>query len=109
VSERELTIEWPGASGRTYTYWIAPISASFKAQGGNYIFAKQTQPHVWTPVYIGQTGDLNDRLASTHERMQCILADGATHIHTHLQGNAQPRIDEETDLIRKWDPPCNRT
>lgn len=39
----------------------------------------------------------------------CAKRHGATHVHAHLTpGGDQVRLDEETDLRRLWDPPCNK-
>jgi hypothetical protein len=100
------TIQWPGQSGRSYKYWIYPIGHSLKAEGGNYIFAKETKPNSFTPVYIGQTGDLDLRF-DDHHKAPCVYANGATHIHAHFNANEDDRLAEEADLIAKWDPPCN--
>lgn len=101
------TINWLGASGTQYKYWIYPISTSFEEKPGNYIFAKQTRPGYWSPCYIGQTENLGDRLAN-HEKESCAKRNGATHIHVHENVNGErPRKVEEKDLILKWQPPCN--
>ena len=63
----EPDISWEGASGKTYNYWVHPIGADFKDEPGNYIYAKETKPQHWRPVYIGQTSSLADRLAD-HEK-----------------------------------------
>jgi hypothetical protein len=100
------TINWPGKSGTNYKYWIYPLGASLKAEGGNYIFAKEVRPGEWSPLYIGQTGDLNERF-DNHHKADCIKKNGATHIHAHLNGNDDTRLAEEADLIARWDPSCN--
>ncbi len=61
------TINWPGKSGTQYKYWIYPIGTSFKERPGNYVFAKETKPGSWSPCYIGQTDNLNERLGN-HEK-----------------------------------------
>lgn len=100
------TIQWPGKSGNKYTYWIYKLGASFKEEGGNYIFAKETEPHTWIPIYIGQTENLDERLED-HEKAKCAKRNGATHIHSHLNPKKENRLAEETDLIQKWNPICN--
>lgn len=100
------TIDWPGKSGTTYRYWIYPIPPNFQAAAGNYIFAKQTKPGYWVPVYIGETENLNQRF-DDHHKMPCIVRNGATHIHAHLNANSQDRLNEEADLISNWNPSCN--
>ena len=101
------SVIWPGQSGSQYQYWIYPIGTAFREEPGNYIFAKGTIPGGWTPCYIGQTENLNQRLED-HEKEACAKRNGATHIHVHLNngGEAARRV-EEKDLIVKWKPPCN--
>ena len=65
------TITWTGESGSNYKYWICPMGTFFKEAPGNYIFAKETSPGRWTPIYIGQTGDLSERF-DNHHKMPCI-------------------------------------
>ncbi|MDA2933471.1 hypothetical protein MYX82_03920 [Acidobacteria bacterium AH-259-D05] len=104
----EQTIMWPGASGEQYRYWISDMNSSFKDEPGNYIFAKETSPNRWTPIYIGQTESLKNRLTD-HEKLPCIKRHGGTHIHAHTTpGGEQVREAEEADLLAKWDPPCNK-
>ena len=104
----EQTIMWPGASGKEYKYWIYRIGTTFKDTPGNYIFAKESSPGRWTPIYIGETESLRDRL-SNHDKMPCVKRHGGTHIHAHTTSGGQDvRRAEESDLLAKWDPPCNK-
>ncbi len=104
----EQTIMWPGASRKEYEYWIDDMNSSFKDEPGNYIFAKETSPGRWTPIYIGETESLKDRL-SNHEKLPCVKRYGGTHIHAHTTpGGEKARKAEEADLLAKWDPPCNK-
>lgn len=102
------TIQWEGRSGTRYTYWIYPRGTKFNdGQPGNYIHSKETRPGFWAPVYIGQSKDLNVRLAN-HENRECVDSHGATHIHVHLNTACEEaRLAEEKDLILKWQPACN--
>ena len=102
------TIMWPGASGKEYRYWIYPIGTTFEDTPGNYLFAKESSPGRWTPIYIGETESLSDRL-SNHDKMPCINRHGGTHIHTHTTfGSQDVRRAEESDLLANWNPPCNK-
>jgi len=99
---------WPGKSGQFYTYQIYELQSDFNALPGNYIFAKETGPARWIPVYIAQSTDLSlgfDR----HHAMPCIQEYLATHIHAHanVSGGADRRAEAD-DLIARWEPPCNR-
>lgn len=99
---------WPGKSERKYEYSIHKLGTSLEARPGNYIFAKETQPRRWTPCYIGQTDNLKERLRD-HEKEASARSHGATHIHVHANDEAEAiRRAEEADLIKKWNPPCNR-
>lgn len=100
-------IYWEGQSGQMYGYWILEMGADFKAEPGNYIYAKETSKGRWRPVYIGQTSNLNERLAG-HNEEQCARWNRATHIHAHTSPSQETeRKSEEKDLIRKWKPVCN--
>lgn len=103
------TIDWPGKSGKTYTYWFIPgdiDSPSLKAVAGNYMFVKKL-PDGWVPVYIGQSGDLNER-HSDHPEVPCVKRNGGTHLMAHTTpGGKDARLAEEKDLVDHWNPPCN--
>jgi predicted GIY-YIG superfamily endonuclease len=102
-----IYIDWDGKSGREYRYWIYEIGTTFSKNPGNYIFAKEVKPLEWSPVYIGQTGDLSERL-DNHHKMPCIKRRGATHIHIHTGSQDEDtRLAEEKDLALRWHPACN--
>ena len=101
-------IRWTGESGKKYDYWIYPIDEQFPEVPGNYIFAKETKPRTWRPIYIGQTKNLAKRMEN-HEKEQCAIDNGATHIHAHESSDSEDeRRKEEADLIEKWNPICNK-
>ncbi len=101
------TINWPGQSGREYTYKIYSLSTEFKRLPGNYVFARENTPGKFLPVYIGETSDLSERF-DNHHKMPCIRKHGATHICVHTSSaDEEIRRAEEDDLITKWRPPCN--
>ena len=103
----DMTCTWTGASGQPYQYWIYPIGAGWKNAPGNYIFAKETSPGKWTPVYIGETEDLSQRLPN-HDKLPLVARYGGTHIHAHTSApSAVVRRAEEEDLIKNYSPPCN--
>jgi len=56
----ERTILWSGASNKQYKYWIYDVNTSFKDEPGNYIYAKESSPGRWSPIYIGETESLTD-------------------------------------------------
>jgi hypothetical protein len=99
-------INWIGKSGKKYQYLIYPLPPNFKAVAGNYIFTKQNGSGNWVAVYVGQTEDLSERF-DDHHKMPCIKRNSATHIHAHTNSNKNDRLDEESDLIENYSPPCN--
>ena len=99
---------WHGSSGHPYTYHFHSIGASFiYSEPGNYIFARKTSPGNFRPIYIGETADLSERF-DNHHKMQCIMSQGATHIHVHSSDSSVTvRQEEERDLVATWNPHCN--
>jgi hypothetical protein len=88
-------------------YRSYPIGTQIKDESGNYIYAKETTPNRWRPIYIGQTSSLMDRLVD-HEKETCAKRHGATHIHAHTSSSSeQVRKREESDLILNYSPACN--
>lgn len=105
---RTPTCTWTGVSGTPYNYFVHPIGTDFNAVPGNYIFAKMNSQGRWVSVYIGETGDLSERF-DNHHAMPCIKRNGATHIHAHKSSAVkQTRLNEETDLRKNYNPPCNK-
>jgi len=102
----EPSILWPGKSGAKYSYTVYPLNTGFVQKPGNYIFAKIVNGK-WSPVYVGETGDLSSRFTN-HHRQKCIDSNAATHIHVHVNsGSDKARIDEETDIRTNFNPSCN--
>jgi len=95
------TVQWTGASGTKYTYYVSALPASFNPnQNGNYIYSKLNENSRWIPVYIGQ-GDLKDR-TENHHQVACIKRKDATHIHVHLNSQEESRLAEEKDLLANY-------
>ena len=108
VQSTTKTHTWIGNSGKTYQYWIYPIGTSFKPEPGNYIYAKYGGSLGWVAAYVGQTGNLRERL-SNHPEEPCARRHGATHIHARVNsGGEMARRNEESDVIIRHLPPCNQ-
>ena len=97
---------WTGATGKEYLYDIYPIDTNWNDVAGNYIFAKETSPHKWDAVYIGETESFKNRLPN-HNELPCVKRNGGTHLHAHTNQDSKARLDEEADLIATGRPPCN--
>ena len=103
----ERVAQWNGVSGRGYWYLVFPIDQVFQDEPGTYIFATETQQDQFRAEYIGETGNLGERLAN-HEKKDCAKRHGATQVHVHTaEGGEAVRKAEEADLIARNDPPCN--
>jgi len=104
----EPITKWTGLYGTEYEYRVNPIGTTYKAIPGNYIFARMSMYGDWIPIYVGETDNLRERLTESHEKMECVNRYGGTHIHTHVSSDSQKeRCKEESDIIDKWNPPCN--
>jgi len=102
------TVLWRGFSRKEYRYWIYPIGTAFEKGPGNYVFAKETRPTFWAPVYVGETEDLSTRF-DNHEKLPCIMHNNATHLHIHAGSSSKyVRMEEKADITLKYDPPCNK-
>ena len=100
----DKTVDWPGYSGKTYRYHVEKVDwRPNSGQNGNYIFAKVVDG-VWNAVYVGQ-GDLQDRYDAAIKE-GCVVTNGATHYHAHLNADKDARQAEETDVI-DGNPECS--
>jgi uncharacterized coiled-coil protein SlyX len=98
-------IYWKDKSGTSHRFWIYPRGTKFNEPcPGIYIYAKETSPHKWTPIYIGQTENVNVRL--TNDEQECVDQNGATHIHVSIIADEKSRLAIEKDLIQQWKPVC---
>ncbi len=105
---KSLQIYWKDKSGTSHRFWIYPRGTKFNEPcPGIYIYARETSPHQWIPIYIGQTQNVNVRLAN-HEQQECVDRNGATHIHVSIITDERSRLAIEKDLIQQWKPVGNR-
>lgn len=102
------TLRAYGISGRQYIFELFPIDMIFNNVPGIYEFVKQASNGGWDALYIGQTGNLRERLTSQHHQWNCARRHRATHIAILVTvGSEQERVDIETDLRRNYPTPCN--
>jgi len=100
-------IYWKDKSGTSHRFWIYPRGTKFNEPcPGIYIYARETSPHKWIPIYIGQAENVNVRLTN-HEQQECVDENGATHIHVSIVTGEKSRLAIEKDLIQQWKPVCN--
>lgn len=99
---------WYGEDGTPYEYKVFDLETPWNDVPGNYIFAKFTGSS-WKPLYIGETTSLKVRLTTNHHQWPCAQSHGVTHIHAHTSSKSlTSRRNEEMNLIRQHNPPCNR-
>ena len=104
---KSALIYWKDKSGTSHRFWIYPRGTKFNEPcPGIYIYARETSPHKWIPIYIEQTENVNVRLAN-HEQRECVDQNGATHIHVSIITDEKSRFTLEKDLIEQWKPVCN--
>lgn len=93
--------------GRRFTYSVRRLEDYWAAVAGNYIFAKRTHD-AWVPLYIGETDNLQRRMATRHEAWEWCRNRGAAYVlaRPNLEG-AKAREDEARALTVAYDPPGN--
>ena len=104
---KSLLIYWKDKSSASHRFWIYPRGTKFNEPcPGIYIYARETSPHKWIPIYIGQTENVNVRLTN-HEQRESVHQNGATHIHVRIITREKTRLAIAKDLIEQWKPVCN--
>ena len=113
-----------GPRGEKYEYGAYSLSTlgvwGIPLVPANYMFAKRVPDlmmpsvrsntvHYWEPIYIGQSGNLRDRLTNYgKDRVERIAKHQPTHFLFHESSAIKDiRVTEEEYLIRKYNPPCN--
>ena len=104
---KSALIYWKDKSGSSHRFWIYPRGTKFNEPcPGIYIYARETSPHKWVPIYIEQTENVNVRLTNDEQRER-VDQNGATHIHVSIITDEKSRSTLEKDLIEQWKPVCN--
>ncbi len=102
-------MEVKGESGNSYTFHVYSKDTQFRHIGAIYIFVRLTSKdgNISTKaLYIGETEDLYNRIEE-HEKWECVLKHGCTHICTMREEDRKKRLAIETDLRHKYDTYCN--
>ena len=108
-----ITVTFTGTSGNTYDFIPYSIDTSFENFGAVYIFTNRqynNQEGVYkhSPLYIGKTSELGDRIDG-HEKRNCVNQHGGNTICVYSESNATSRSTIESDLIANYSTPCNET
>lgn len=104
------TCTWTGASGRKYVYQVFPSFVPLPEDispntPGNFIYAKRNAHRRWVPIYIGQ-GNLTQVATFDAEKIACIAAKGATHVHVRVNFKKERRLAEVRDLLANFPQAC---
>jgi hypothetical protein len=106
-----LTASYPRPDGSLYQFEVHPIGTAFNPIAGVYVFVKPTGNGTWDAFYVGETGNLNERLNTALQRHQAwprCCQRGATHIAVLPTGDSlSERLTIETYLRHQLRPPCN--
>jgi len=101
----ETTCDWPvslvGAQGpEMLPFRVLGIGEPAPRAAGIFIYARRTAPGQWQAIFIGETSDLQSRLAFNEVAADALLS-GATDIHVLLVGKDKGwRRDTCERLIR---------
>lgn len=95
-----------GASGQQHQFGVYPWGTRFTAVGGLYLVLKKQSSSNYDVLYVGQTGNLSERF-DNHHKQASFDRHGRTHIAVKAESGEKARLAIETDLIRKYQPPCN--
>lgn len=99
---------WQGLSGLWYVHTVLPLHQWRAFDSMNYILTRSRYDGLFDPLYIGETGDGQDRVAG-HEKLEPALQLGATHVHVHLLAETRyQRLAIETDLRHRHPTPLNK-
>ena len=105
------TLTLKGQSGQTYDFDVYPSITSWNSGVACvYYISKRTEKSdgtgSHTPIYVGETEDLKDRLGN-HHKQQCFDNKGYNAVSINKESNGQSRLSIESDLIASHDLPCN--
>lgn len=95
-----------GASGTQYQFFLYLWGTPFQALGGVYAVMR-AEGNRYPIIYVGQTGDLSER-CENHHQAACFSMNRKTHIAVLPENSEARRLTIETDLRRKYNPPCNQ-
>ena len=104
-----------GQSGRQYLFHQEPSFLGLLNLPGLYIFAKPQLRLIgslldpqWDLLYVGETGNLRERVTKNHEKWDRARGLGMTTVLYSLSSeDATERKWEESDIIAKHLPPLN--
>lgn len=105
------TIKFTGNSKTEYNFTVYSYDTLFNALGAVYIVTNRQKKvkgggHMYSIIYIGETGDLAERLNDPN-KASCLSKYKKNAICIYGEDNEQKRLDIESDLLGNYSPPCN--
>ena len=101
------TLTVPGNLSNKYDFDLYSKDDNLPDGAGVYTFTKKVGTK-HTLLYIGQTESFDDRpVSSGHEKWNCAVRNGLTHIGLYIETNEYTRKAIERELINKYNPVCN--
>lgn len=104
------TINWKGASGKTYEFEVWDYDTTWNSVACNYVVSRRVKnpDNNWThtALYAGESDDLKDRF-SAHHKAKCFQEHAANILCVRQETNGDTRLLIETDLINSLNPVCN--
>lgn len=100
------TLTLTGNSGTSYEFSVYTYGRTFQAVGAVYAITRRDDEGRHAVIYVGQTGDLSERLDG-HEKEPCFELFLANRTCTHEDDYEDSRRQKEADLIEKYSPRCN--
>lgn len=100
------TVTPVGVSGTRYSFEVYPWGQAFRSLGGVYVVLRRQQNNQYDVLYVGQTGDLNERF-DQHHKQPCFDRNLRTHIGVMVEGSESRRLAIERDLLGNYSTVCN--
>ncbi len=100
------TMKCTGASGTQYEFELYPWNTVWRPVPVVYVVLRHDGAQ-WKVLYVGETGDVKQRFAN-HERQPCFDRHLKTHLAVRQETSAVRRTAMEKDIMKNYNPPCNR-
>jgi hypothetical protein len=105
------TVALTGVSGKRYEFSVYLREDAFKPLGAVYFLAKRIpfaeREAEYTWIHVGESGDISQRPLAASQK-PCIDAHEANALCLYLEEDSQARVAVVDDLVRAYEPPCNR-
>ncbi len=106
------TVSFTAGAETSYQFTAYSRDSEFNDVGAVYFITKRAvnstrDGHSHSSIYVGETGNLSDRLAN-HHQTACFDQLGANCVCVHAESDDKKRLAIEVDLLENYNPPCNQ-